>query len=299
MKIRLSSLTQEELKALADVYHDRWRKNWLRTNGWTNIFLGGLTLWLGLSGLAENSFPKLVQTLAGALIVGQSLWSIVSPSTGAILRFAALFLGAGIWNTLLAVDDGFLGAALLVGLLGIAQLWWAFQSYREYQRYRSLELPETQAEMVRFYDEVWRAITSGAFKGDSASIHLWIGLSLCQGLLLENKVVFAVKGQKLLVIQGKDEANFVPNSSKPMKKRRVYGRIKLNAIFERAMMKRDSFEKYALWKGEEAVLAEVTPSLWRRLPRAIRIVLMVIGGLVFAYIVFVAISIVGALIKYG
>ena len=299
IKTRLSNLTPDELKTLRDIYHDRWRKSWLRTDGWFNLFLGGLTLWLGLSGPSQTSFPRLIQAVLGLLILGQSLWAIVTPSTPAILRFAIVLLAAGVWNMLLAIVGRLAGGLFLVGLLGIAQLWWAIQAYGQYRRYKHMALPDPPDDEVRFYDEIWHAIAKGVLKRDAAVINLWVRLDKWRGLLLEDKVVFALLRQKLLIIQLKDEANFVPNSSRPMGKRRVYGRIKLNEVFERALMNRDSYEKYARWKGEEAVLAEVTPSFWQRLPRPLRIVLMIVAGLVLLYIGFIVIGVIGLIIQYS
>jgi hypothetical protein len=70
-------------------------------------------------------------------------------------------------------------------------------------------------------------------------------------------------------------------------------------VFERALLNRDSFEKYVRWKGEEAVLAEVTPSFWQRLPRPLRIVLMIVGGLILLYIGFIVIGMIGLIIQYS
>ncbi|MBZ0301806.1 MAG: hypothetical protein K8J31_18810 [Anaerolineae bacterium] len=125
IKTRLSTLTAEELNSLRDTYDVRWRTSWLRSTGWLNVILGGLTLWLGLTCPCGFTVPKLIQALAGGLIVGQSVWAIMLPSTAGFLRFALVFLGAGIWNLLLALSEGFAGGAFLVGLLGVAQLRWA------------------------------------------------------------------------------------------------------------------------------------------------------------------------------
>jgi hypothetical protein len=279
IKNRLSHLTAAELKALEDISRERARKNWLRSNGWLNIFLGGLTLWLGLSGLSEPALPRLIQTIAGAIIVGQSVWAIVSPSKTAILRFAVVLLGAGIWNIFLAVSDG----AWLTGLLGIAQLWWALQAYRGYKNQQVMNLAEPQDDLSQFYDEVYHAITKGVLKRDADSIDLWIGLAKWRGLLLDDKVVFVPIGSKLLSVQHKDEFNFVPNSSNAMNQRRVYGRIKDNTGSQRALIKRDSFARYARWKGEEAVLAQVSTSLWGRFIQAVQIIILLIVGLLVLY----------------
>lgn len=299
LKAHLSSLEAEELEALQVIYHLSVLSGWSRTNGWLNIFLGGLTLWLGLTSFAGFTIPKLVQTIFGVLIVAQSLWALVSPNLAAIRRFGIVFLVAGIWNILLAGSVGLVGGAALTGLLGIAQLWWAFQTYKGYQRYQQMNLPSMQADVVQFYDEIWQAITRGVLKSDLANIHLWVGLDRWRGLLLEDKVFFALDKRRLLVVQDKDTANFVPSSSKPMRKRRVYGQIKLNAIFERAMMNQAAFMTYTQWKGEEAVLAEVKPSLWQRLPRVIRIILLIVAGLFLAYIAFILLGMIAILIQYS
>jgi hypothetical protein len=185
IKARVSSLSPDELEALQNIYHDRWRKNWLRTMGWINIFFGLFTLWLGLAFLPVLPFPKLIQALAGALIVGQSIWMLVSPTNSAILRFAALLFGTGIWNIFVAIEGNFSGGLTFLGLLGAAQLWWAFQTYQEYQRFQQMSLHQPQADIVQFYDDLWHAMTKGTLRRDSETFPLWIALEVWEVLLLE------------------------------------------------------------------------------------------------------------------
>ena len=295
LKIRLSNLTSEEEKALGDLYHDRWRRHWLRTNGWVNIFLGGLTMWFVLSDLPYMPLPRIIQTVIGALMVGQSLLAIVLPSTAGFFRFAAVFLISGIWNIFLGV----FAWAFLAGLLGVFQLWWAYEAFREYRRFRALMLPEPQPDINRLYDEVFQAITKKTFKNDPNLIAMWIGYPKWQGLLLENKAVLAFRKQKLLVVRSKENVNFMPTGSNLIRKRRIYGRIKLHTNTERAMMKRDSFETYVHWKGLESVLTNTTPTLWQRLPKPIRIAFVIIGVLILLFIAFMIINVIALTIKYS
>ncbi|MBZ0301807.1 MAG: hypothetical protein K8J31_18815 [Anaerolineae bacterium] len=162
-----------------------------------------------------------------------------------------------------------------------------------------MALPESPTGITRFYDEVWDAITKGVLKQDSAIIRLWVGRTLWYGLLLNSRIVFVFRGRKMLIIQDRENADFLLTSTNPMRKRRVYGRIRLNVAVERAMMKRDSFEKYVRWKGQEEALSQVTPTLWQRLPRVVRIVLIAIGGVILLYVVFITIGVIGLLIQYS
>ncbi len=302
IKDHLSALTGEELQALEDTYQYHWQISWLRSTGQINIVLGGITLALGLFTPWGFTFPKLAQTIIGAILIGQSVWAIALPNTGDFLRYAILLLVISLWNIGVSVSFGILTlGSSFVGLLGLAQLRWAFQTFKLYRRFREMGLSKPQDDILQFYDNLWRALTKGVLKNDNDTIQLWTNRAKAKwyGLLLKDKIILALKGQNAVVIQPKADQNFVLNSPNPLKKRRVHGRIKLNGSFEQAMMKPSSFKNYVSWKKPAEIPVNVTPSLWQRLPRPIRIILLIIGGSILLWASFIIIGAIELLIRYN
>lgn len=294
LKTRLANLNADEVLDLKQAYHWYWLKDWLRANGWLNLVLGGLTVWLGLD------YPRLtwisgLQIVAGLLIIGQSVGALRSPDLAGVLRFALVFLGAGLWNLGIGVTN----SNLLLGLFGLFQIAQAYQTYRQYQRLQSLNLHYPLASTLHLYDQTCATVARGAFAQTRDGVQLWIRRNVWYGLLLDDLAVFGLKNRRLVIVRPKAEVNFVPQSSNPFSKQRVYGRLALNVDNERTMLRRADFSKYAQWKGEQVVLAQVTLSLWQRLPRVVRIIVWTILGLFLLYVAFMVFVVVQAFIQYG
>ncbi len=272
LRARLSSLTPDEVKALGVVHRDYQRKIWLRSTGKINIVLGGLTLIFGLTGFSQSWLSQ-VQTVLGVLTITLSLWTVFAPTSSAILRLTCLLSLLGSWNLFLfvACREG-----ILTGGLGIFQLWWAWQAYKAY-RSQQLQAETSQQEAIQLYDEAWSEIRNGAFLDEREGIHLWIGRNLWYGLLLENKAIFVSNNEKLLVIQDKEDLDFIAAGSNPLAKKRIYGRIKFNTNSGRAMMKNAMFEKYVQWKGQALNRAIVSPTT-EYFSRSVRFVILIAIG---------------------
>jgi len=245
----LSSLGQQQIETLNEIYTFYFLKRWLHSTGWLNIFLGGFTIWMALSGY-RFSYLDGGQLLMGLLILGQSVWAVVSPRVQALLRFAILFLLAGAWNTglgLYSYSGSFLSLSVL---LGLAQFWWAFTTYREYVRYENwnVSIPPSSAE--REYRSIWKSVVKGDIKKAPNSIQLWIGRDEWRGTLFDNHVVFAHSRRKLLTIQQKEDTEFRPGRANYAARRRIYGRLWFRGELIRTMMKRQAMQRYLTWKGE-------------------------------------------------
>src|SRR4051794_9915921 len=117
----LAALSEADFSALQNAYYYRWLQLVLRSLGWLNLILGGLTLWLGLSGI-DQGILKVIQALLGVVIVGVSLWGLAAPSRQVLFGYSFMFALTGIWNLLLGVRYGIFTSGLLIALLGLLQL---------------------------------------------------------------------------------------------------------------------------------------------------------------------------------
>jgi hypothetical protein len=272
IKERLAELTPNEMKYLEAVHFDYSRKQWLRSMGTINIFLGGLTLALGLS-IISHSWLAPIQVLFGGLTILQSIWAIFVPTTGAILRFVGILLFSSIWNLLLSIGNG---ANVFAGVIGVLQIWWTWQAFKLYRLNQKTNVEALQLEAVQLYNQARRMISSATFHDDPAGIKLWIGRSLWHGLLLEDKAALASSDSKLLFICDKDDLSFATGMQSTTRKR-IYGRVISAAESSRAMMTRDSYDKYAKWKGDRADEVTLSPTAQYLSWSAKKIILLVIG----------------------
>lgn len=302
LKLRLQNLNPTEINELQRTYHYRWIKSLLGSTGWLNIFLGGFTFWLGLSGVDQNVL-KVIQALLGAITIAQSLSSIISPTTAAILRFSLLFLAAGMWNIFVGARDNFDGLALFTGILGILQLWWAFSYYRVYQKYAPMTLTKPSLDTSTAYDEIW-GILAKTKNGVAEFIRLQMRYDWWQGLLLKDLAVLAHKRSKMVIFANEQDVAFTPVDSKAISKRRVKGHIKLDTVTSSTTIPQEFFEKYVQWKSmdddkKQQWLSEAHSVVQGfQIPSFIRIPLLIIGSLVLLYIVFIIIGVISLILKY-
>jgi hypothetical protein len=284
VKTTLLTLNQTEFQALKNTYYYRWVTALLRQNGWLNVFLGGLTLWLGLSGFGQSIF-KVVQTLFGVLIVGQSLWAIRESTTANIYRFSILFILCSIWNIGLAILDGLQGLGFIVGLLGVSQLWGAYQFRKIHERYSQVTLVKPSLETSRLYDAVWKALHKGIIHTDTEYIELQIERRGWRGFLLPEQLVIAFKQRNIVIFANKSDVVFVPtNPTKSGKWLEIV--IKLDIASTVGKITRGFYEKYLGWKGE-AITVKDAPTELRRMRntrRYIRIASLIILGIIALFV---------------
>jgi hypothetical protein len=292
---QLANLSDADRKSLHEVYILEWCKLAVRDNGWVNIILGGITVLLGASVLEEFSIPKLIQFLLGLLGIAQCIWALVAPHYPRFREFAILLLIAAVWNVFIGFNNG----AWLVIILGLLQLWWSYVSYRLFRFYQQYPFGERPAHIVKLYHDLWHSLMRGSLKREANVINVWIKLLLWRIWLIDNLAVVASNSSRLLIIRRKDELNFIPFSKKPMGRWRVNGRMIIKTFYERSVMRGKDFEKYAHWKGLETILAQVGPSTWERLPRAIQIVLRLIGILILLFVIYVIAEFIDLFIRYG
>ena len=183
IKSQLLALTPAEFQSLKEAYYYRWVTSLLRNNGWLNLFLGGRTLWLGLSGSGQSIFT-VIQTIFGILIVGQSLWALRESTISNIQRFSILFALCGIWNILLGVISGLYGIGLIIGLLGILQLWGAYQFRKIHQQYSQVTLVKPSTEVAKLYDSIWKSLDKDIIYNDADYIETDIQRRKWCGFLL-------------------------------------------------------------------------------------------------------------------
>jgi hypothetical protein len=285
IKSRLLALAPAEFQSLKEAYYYRWVTSLLRNNGWLNLLLGGLTLWLGLTGFGQSIF-KVIQTIFGILIVGQSLWALRESTTSNIQRFSILFALCGIWNILLAVISGFYGIGLIIALLGILQLWSAYQFRKIHQQYSKVKLVKPSAEVAQLYDSIWKSLVKDIIYNDADYIEIEIQRRKWCGFPLPNRLVLAFKQRNILMLADKNDVLLVPiNPRASGRWVEIIFKFDINASTV-AKIPRSLYEKYVAWKGEAMVMADAPVELrqTRNIKRYIRIAALIILGLIALFV---------------
>ncbi|MBI1257778.1 MAG: hypothetical protein GC204_09940 [Chloroflexi bacterium] len=308
VKTRLADLSNAEFEQLRNVYSDRFI-HWLaHSTGRWNLILGLLTVWLGWSGLSYDTL-HLFQLFIGILTLGVSLWASAKPSVQVIRAFSGVFLIGGIWNLFLVVQNNFQGLSFLVGLLGLAQLWWAFQYNHVYQIHRASVPNEPSVAADQLYDQIWQAVCLTKAQQDADFVEFQIGSNRWQGWLLGSLAVLGLKKGKIFHLIRETEITLKPNVAIG-KKKRFYANIKFDDISARARISNQSFEKYAQWKlrnnptaSPEALQLDGTRKgdwlPFSYLPTPLRIPLIIIGALVLLGALCTLVLIIVTFIQYG
>lgn len=251
VKERLENLDAETFEQLQNVYKYRLVQAELRSTGWVNIFLGGLTLWWGTSGASYSTNPIYdLQALGGAFTLVASLWVVIRPSLPGVRAFAVVFLVAGIWNLYLCFRDTSEGYAfpILLGLLALAQLWWAYQHHKRYQTHRLLVEPS--ANIVRTYNEIIEAIRWTIPHKDSDLIEVKFKHNWWRGWLLGNLAVLSLKKGKHIFFTREHDVVWTPYPAELGTKKRFNIRLQFNETSTVGVISRESFDRYAQWKSK-------------------------------------------------
>lgn len=245
VKTQIENLDTGTLEQLDHAYKYRALMGILRSTGKFNILLGGLTLWLGINGW-DYSTLHVFQAIFGALAVIVSIWAVVAPSLLGIRIFSGMLLIAGIWNVFLTIRDGFAGLSILVGLLGIAQLWWAYRENQRYQRYAFLEKPS--AAIVQTQDEILDAIQRSSPQTDPDFVELKVDSKRWKGWLLGNLAVLGSDKLNLVYVESESKVLWIPQPANIDRKKRFTIRLQHDTFSQQGSISKASFEKYAEWK---------------------------------------------------
>ncbi len=297
-KTRLVSLTEKQIADLGLCYSYRRLQAQVSNLGWTNIFLGVLTVWLGVDDPGVPPF-KIVQTLLGVAIVLVSRWSIKSPRPAALSIWALLFVVIGVWNIFIAVE----GQSLLWGAFGLLQLWWAYRMYRTFVKNAQAIKPD--AEALRRYGVLRRAIgrLDIQAENDPDFFRLRHGRYWWQGLFLKDRIALAPKKGQALLIADSSQTTFTFSEGWSGFAPRIVGHADIGKTsMKKVTIPQTTLERYNRWKGlpdsqTSAWLDAFYASARRRLP--IRIVLALVMAAPLLFLVFLAVYALLIVATYG
>lgn len=285
IKSQLEAMSPQEFDTLKQttMYYRLVRS--LRASGWSNLVWGGLTLLWGLSALsfAANIFSA-IQAILGFLIVAQSLWSIVRPGVKNFLALMAILLFCGLWNIFISVVGRIDPFSILITILGLFQLWWAYQSYNAYQLFSQSAISKPTRELSKQYDDIWGALAhpSPALSPELLSFQLGRNRYWWWAMLLPDHAVIAHKRQKVLLIFSKSDLVLFPTNPKAFSRDFIPIFAMFNKEVSRGKIYPASFHQYLNWKGLENSEAQETVLLGRTrlIYQVIRLILIIAALLI-------------------
>ncbi len=287
LKSTLSTLSSQQLDSLKQVGTYNRLMRGLRATGWENLFWGAVTLWLGTSALYPNIFTQ-IQTIVGAIIIAQSLWAISRPSANGILALTCVLLFCGLWNLFITVRGGFAGLDLLLALLGVFQLWWAYRTYRSYNLLAHLPTPTPDPALVNQYDTIWQGLAHPAplLSPELMMMQLNRNRHWWNGILLTNYAVFAHKRQKLLLFVSKPELIIVAQNPKASKRKRFSIFAQFSDQSWVGKIYQNGFQQYLQWKGIADAESEITPRIlrMRRIRKIVWWIMVIVLVVIFLYV---------------
>lgn len=288
IKDMLAAQSPDQFEALKQVgtYYRLVRV--LRSTGWLNLFLGGLTVLWGWSALRPNTFST-IQAILGAMTVGQSLLAIIRPRARGYLYLAVVLLLCGVWNLFLTV---YISVSLrsvdvewLIGLLGLYQVWGAYKTYKSYETFSKLLTPKPTSELEQQYRTIWEGLVRPSPALSPELMMVYLARRRWNGLLLPNDAILALKARKMLLFVSKPDLTLVPENPKSINKEQfaVFAQVDKESLMGKIY--RNSYQLYMQWKGITNPEAELSKNLYskrvgRKMLRWIMI-LFIVGLLLF------------------
>jgi hypothetical protein len=257
MKLAQFGLTPNKIKTLQNAYYYESLRYNLRSVAWLNISLGSLTLYLAL-GVNRLSVLSGTQALFGLLIIAQSVSGLIAPSVGAIFRWSLLLFAGGVWNIFIGILGSFSGLSLIVALLGVFQLRWAYQTYRMHQKYTELSVHKPSEDDSKLYHETWWNLAGDTFnETEPNAIRLQVAQQMWQGYLFDNLALLGWRDKRGVIVASTEELTFTPANDAATAQRMVKGTLKLPITSTRTAMPQIFYERYLQWKYPKRVISNM------------------------------------------
>ncbi len=244
IKSRLLSLSAEQLATFSRLGRTyRLIQSWLRGTGLTNVILGTVTFLLGI-GIPGEPVLKTLQALLGLITIVVSLWSIVFPQPIGVIIWGILLTTAGAWNGFIAYGD----QNIVVGILAVLQLWWAYQCYRTFRMNMKTTWPDR--DTLQLYDSLQRAVRRYQSSDDPDFVRLKFSRRWWQGFLLPDRAVLAAQSGIAMLVAERNKTTFAFGDGHGIWRPRIAGTFDMDGITARNVtFPRSTFERYNRWKG--------------------------------------------------
>src|SRR5579864_4282634 len=122
-----------DMDALQQAADYRTVRKILRASGGFSILFGLLGILMGVAGIAANPLNALL-ALIGLVMLTEGIYCLIWPKPIMFIPDGIVFLLVGLWNFSLGFQDG--SQASHWATFGVFQLFWGFDRFALYKRYR-------------------------------------------------------------------------------------------------------------------------------------------------------------------
>ncbi len=240
----------DELQKAANYLMMRAR---LRPAGIGGIIFGFLAI-IASTGAPEGNASDTMLLLLGLFLLLEGIWCLASPSPVAIVLNAGAIGVVGIWNIAFSLAN----TKVFWIILGLLQLRWAWQSYKEYRAFSQLAADVPSEEAVRFFEPIIKELRGKVWQDPSRIVSFVLKNIQWRGKLLDDGAVFTRAGSHGILIAKKENVLFLQTGEfghgKGVKASATIGRDLGEVIIPP-----DDFRNYEAWKASTSAPPVGTP----------------------------------------
>jgi hypothetical protein len=259
MKFRIPPQTHLERLKLSAMYLSLQRG--MRRSGWGSVGWGAFTILVGLLSRSHTALDYIWFAL-GLYLLLEGAWVLrVAAVDPRVLRFeAAALLMLGLWNTVglyFEIESGMkpvFGARII--LVGIAQLFSAYTTYRSYPGYKQVYEHLDHAclhELEMSIGEAWKQKT----QTEVGLVEFKIDDKKCKAKFLPNMVIVLTQNGKQISLAERAEVKVENNGNKMLSKS-----LKVELTLEdeklKTEMKPECYEQWQAWLSQNTAPKGIT-----------------------------------------
>lgn len=259
-------------------------RNKLKPSGISAIVFG----LLALSGAwGATSTRDIALGLIGLFLVFEGIWLLLWPSAYGVLLNGIGIAAVGVFNI-----SGFLipGSRSSWPILGLLQLRWAYDRFREYKLFRAITAQDPSPEADRFMEALVKDVDSREVESCADTIGLKYKGVDYKAILMERSAVLVSTGCRVILVWNRRDLDMVRGENTADGSIQVSGGSLGDST---ATMSQMSFARYAAWKHEEP-LPPTAVTVRRSLKPATKVMISVVSTLLFALLAITVLSVVSA-----
>ncbi|MHB1459419.1 MAG: hypothetical protein ACYC0V_21110 [Armatimonadota bacterium] len=217
-------------------------KKRLKSTGIASIIFGAIAIYIGT--ITDSEMARLAISAIGVFLVAEGIWVISNPSPAGILMDCVGFAAVGLWN-LAAMLTGSLNTLWVI--LGVMQLKWAFDRYKEYKIFSKLAAQKPTPESIAQMDAMVKDILSRNVEISSDLIEMRLKGIVWRILLIDRAAIFvAANGRGVFVQNREDVALTLQPGTEGARIVTVSGDVTSDLP---AQMPGEHYSRYLAWKG--------------------------------------------------
>lgn len=217
-------------------------KRRLKSTGIASIIFGIIAIYIGT--ITDSEASRLAISAIGVFLIAEGIWVITNPSPAGILMDCFGFAAVGLWNiaTLITASVN----ALWV-ILGVWQIKWAFDRYKEYKIFSKLAAQKPTAESIAQMDAMVKDILGRDVASSGDVVEIKLKGIVWRVLLIERAAIFVAGDGRGVFVQNREDVTLtLQPGAEGAQIVTVSGDMTSDLP---AQMPAEHFKRYLAWKG--------------------------------------------------